>query len=206
MKSSHNRLFRRRVSGWRSLLAHARFRSMRQAPSSCGRMVPSPLPGVRWKMIRGAYAAKAREPLEQTAQERRDPTLTVADGRRIFGSEDADLPVGNLHPGPRGIDLIAHRVTAMLQDAAPRIGQARDTMLRRRPSNGLSTCFPSMACRHCILASPTTNHGECRSKGFERIDSFSTLASMPCANWPPEPMSISAVMKCSACRTSPIAQ
>ncbi|WEV65207.1 GDSL-type esterase/lipase family protein [Bifidobacterium sp. ESL0764] len=59
---------------------------------------------------------RTRELITQVAQRRNDQNLVVADGRRFFGPDDAELLDDNLHPNLTGIDLIARRVTPAFAD------------------------------------------------------------------------------------------
>ena len=55
---------------------------------------------------------RTRELIEHVAERRGDQHLTVADGRTFFGPGDTDLLIDNLHPAPKGVDLIAQRAAA----------------------------------------------------------------------------------------------
>lgn len=64
---------------------------------------------------------RTRQLIEHVVERRSDPWLKVVDGQQFFGMEDSQMLVDNLHPGPKGIDLIAERVTAVLNKAISHI-------------------------------------------------------------------------------------
>jgi lysophospholipase L1-like esterase len=77
---------------------------------------------------------RTREIVAEVAAAREDPLLTVVDGLSLFGLDDADMLVDNIHPNQDGHDLIAQRFVALASNPGSTFGESIQRLSHREPS------------------------------------------------------------------------